>query len=92
MDRIHILNAIVGAEDLNQTPPLEHECYDFVNTTLHARFALATFKLALEAGLPLESHVRVISYSHIARIDLSFRPDFFRRDFSSSVLRNSCLV
>ncbi|CAE7390833.1 unnamed protein product [Symbiodinium natans] len=71
-DRISILNAIVGA-DVNQTPPLEHERYDFVNSTLHARFALATLKLAVENELPLENYIRVISRSHTSRVDLSFR-------------------
>ena len=35
-------------------PPLEHSHYDAVNATLHARFALATWKLTLEHGLSVE--------------------------------------
>ncbi|CAE7291840.1 unnamed protein product [Symbiodinium sp. KB8] len=74
-DRIHILNSIVGAGDLNSDPPLEHERYDVVNTTLHARFALAALKLMVEARRSLHRYVQVISSSQVTRINLSFRSD-----------------
>ncbi|CAE7297048.1 unnamed protein product, partial [Symbiodinium necroappetens] len=74
-DRIHILNSIVGARDLNSNPPLEHERYDVVNTTLHARFALAALKLMVEARRSLHRYVQVISSSQVTRINLSFRSD-----------------
>eukprot|EP00439_Symbiodinium_sp_Y106_P067331 s429_g11.t1 len=74
-DRIHILNSIVGADDLNANPPLEHERYDVVNTTLHARFALAALKLMVEARRSLHRYVQVIFNSQVTRINLSFRSD-----------------
>eukprot|EP00913_Durusdinium_trenchii_P029355 g27520.t1 len=72
-DRQRILNAIVGAKEQDAEPPLEHSHYDAVNATLHARFALATWKLTLEHGLSVEHYARVLAASHLTRMSLSFR-------------------
>lgn len=54
-------------------PPLEHEGYERVNATLHARFALATWRLALERGMAVEGYAKVLAKSHITRVSMSFR-------------------
>eukprot|EP00438_Fugacium_kawagutii_P032914 Skav221779 [mRNA] locus=scaffold2426:275619:277445:+ [translate_table: standard] len=82
-DRRRILHAICGT-DLSggqvEEPPTEHPAYDGVNATLHARFALSTWVLALQHGEDVQSYARVLSASHLTRISLSFRSKSYVTD------------
>uniref|UniRef100_A0A7S1SBY0 EF-hand domain-containing protein n=1 Tax=Alexandrium catenella TaxID=2925 RepID=A0A7S1SBY0_ALECA len=50
-DRTHILNAVVGAEDLDAAPPREHERYAALNKLLCAKMATGALRNAIDAGL-----------------------------------------
>ena len=50
-DRVHILNCMVGAGDLNAQPPDDHPAYALLNEGLRARFAAAALRAAIDAKL-----------------------------------------
>mmetsp|Transcript_125152 Transcript_125152/g.359415 ORF Transcript_125152/g.359415 Transcript_125152/m.359415 type:complete len:712 (-) Transcript_125152:3-2138(-) len=51
-DRVHILNCIVGASDLDAPPPAKHPSYDKVNQTIRSRLAMAVICQAVRSGKP----------------------------------------
>mmetsp|Transcript_46304 Transcript_46304/g.128844 ORF Transcript_46304/g.128844 Transcript_46304/m.128844 type:complete len:958 (+) Transcript_46304:87-2960(+) len=55
LDRVHILNSIVGREDLELEPLVDHPAYDSVNSTLRSRFAMALLSYAVgKEKIPME--------------------------------------
>jgi len=100
-DRRRILHAICGSDGApSQEPPLEHPNYEAVNATLHARFALTSWILALQHGQSIECYARALSVSHLTRISLSFRSKSYATDAMlktlamalPSTLKELCLV
>lgn len=83
-DRRRILHAICGTDPgdggTSEEPPLEHPNYEAVNATLHARFALTSWILALQHGQSIERYARALSVSHLTRISLSFRSKSYATD------------
>ena len=69
-DRVHILNAMVGAKDLNAPPPAAHADYDWLNAVIRAKFALATLRKAIASG-KAEPFLRTISSASIRRVDIN---------------------
>lgn len=50
-DRVHILNAVRNADDLDEAPVAEHEAYDQLNAVLCGRLAMRLLRVCTEAGL-----------------------------------------
>lgn len=70
-DKVHILNKIVGNPNLNEEPPEEHENYHNLNHKLAGHFAYATWRLALEAGEPMEMYCNMLARSKIRELHFS---------------------
>eukprot|EP00434_Breviolum_minutum_P020137 symbB.v1.2.017757.t1/scaffold1389.1/size122275/6 len=78
LDRRRILHAICGTD--GEEPPSEHPNYEAVNATLHARFALTTWSLALRHGRDVEGYARALAISHLTRISFCFRSEKWCND------------
>mmetsp|Transcript_129591 Transcript_129591/g.327173 ORF Transcript_129591/g.327173 Transcript_129591/m.327173 type:complete len:212 (-) Transcript_129591:68-703(-) len=50
-DRVHILNAIREADDLDQEPLAEHPRYDDLNAMLRGRVAVGSLRAAVDGGI-----------------------------------------
>ncbi|CAE8615412.1 unnamed protein product, partial [Polarella glacialis] len=72
MDRIHILNSIVGSEDLNAIPPEEHDRYEVLNNLLRGHFAASVWRIALECGCELGHLSAALRTSGLKTLQLSF--------------------
>eukprot|EP00927_Polykrikos_kofoidii_P071885 TRINITY_DN68086_c0_g1_i1.p1 TRINITY_DN68086_c0_g1~~TRINITY_DN68086_c0_g1_i1.p1 ORF type:complete len:598 (+),score=92.74 TRINITY_DN68086_c0_g1_i1:314-2107(+) len=53
-DRVHILNAIRNADDLDELPLAEDERYDELNALLCGRISLGTLRIAVDSGMEVE--------------------------------------
>ena len=71
-DRAFILNNIVG-QVLTDTPPECHKRYDFLNLTVRARFAEATYSAALKCkGTDITPFRRSLSNGPLTQLTLNF--------------------
>lgn len=87
VDKVHILNAIAGKEDLEAPPPLEHESYEVVNRLLRGRFAVSSWLHALEADRPLLQYSEALRISGMAEFSHSFEQcDSFNKEGTMALL------
>jgi len=71
-DRIHILNSIVGASDLDAPPPKQHVRYNQLNNTLRGRFAAALWRRGLEGGQLMQEYGHALASSGLVNLAISF--------------------
>eukprot|EP00747_Dinoflagellata_sp_TGD_P038214 gnl/TRDRNA2_/TRDRNA2_139537_c0_seq1.p1 gnl/TRDRNA2_/TRDRNA2_139537_c0~~gnl/TRDRNA2_/TRDRNA2_139537_c0_seq1.p1 ORF type:complete len:438 (+),score=71.85 gnl/TRDRNA2_/TRDRNA2_139537_c0_seq1:155-1315(+) len=53
-DKKHILNAIIGASDLDSTPPAQHERFQELNELLRGKFASSAVVPCMKSGMPVQ--------------------------------------
>jgi len=68
-DRVHILNAIVGAEP-DAEPPAEHDQYARMNAMLAGRFAAGMLRVVVARGKPLDPFLAAIKASRATSLVL----------------------
>jgi len=75
-DRIHILNSIVGSDELNVEPPESHDQYIALNNTVRATFASSVASLqgaATKGGTAWNEMVTVLSKGSMTKISFDFK-------------------